>query len=62
MGGHIIEIKNRYNKRYTKEGILCRGCDKIRQSEDYWKGVTRCKKCCYKRSKKIQKKRNEPLW
>ena len=51
-----------YSKRYTKEGILCYGCDKICQEEDFWKGVTRCKKCCSERTKKVQKRKKQPLW
>ena len=61
-GGNTDEIKNKHSRRYTDEGILCYGCDKICSPEDYWKGVTRCKECCNKRLKKVQKRKTRPLW
>ena len=60
--GNYTEVSQKHKNRFVDGGKLCYGCNKVRDIDDYYKGVTRCKPCCTKKEKAKWKKQKQPLW
>ena len=60
-GGNCKITARRYQERKTEKGRICTGCNKDRESSEYYPKASRCK-YCYKKAYDKRQKKKVKLW
>ena len=62
LGGNSKATSQRYEKRVTKDGVICNKCTEVKTTKEYGVNKSWCIDCMNKYQKERSKKQYYKLW